>query len=136
MSENTQKGDLQCGRGGCGLLRVAMRPVGTRLKLRRMKAKKRGKRKAVRTLVIDRRKWLRGGDLDGLTSVLLRPSDGKMCCMGIYGRALGVPRKKLLNIGLPTSADETLDLDDDDPSTAAAQWPAWLFRPIDSSSRM
>jgi hypothetical protein len=39
---------------------------------------------------IDRSKWLRGEDAkDGLDSYLLRPSDGKQCCVGIYLSAIG-----------------------------------------------
>ncbi len=38
-------------------------------------------------LVIDRSKWLRG-DRD---SYLLRPSDQKMCCVGMYLAQCGVP---------------------------------------------
>lgn len=39
-------------------------------------------------LTINRKKWLRGEG--GLESCLLRESDGKMCCVGIYLSALGV----------------------------------------------
>ncbi len=37
-------------------------------------------------LVIDRKKWLRG---DGRDSYLIRPSDGKQCCLGFLGLACG-----------------------------------------------
>lgn len=37
-------------------------------------------------LVIDRKKWLRG---EGRDSYLLRPSDGKQCCLGFLGLACG-----------------------------------------------
>lgn len=47
----------------------------------------------MRTLVIDRKIWLRGeGDSSGQ---LLRPDDGKMCCIGIYLEACGVPKELL-----------------------------------------
>lgn len=43
-------------------------------------------------LVIDRSIWLRG-EPEG--SMLLRPNDGKMCCVGIYLAACGVPHSRL-----------------------------------------
>lgn len=44
-------------------------------------------------LRINRAKWLHGeGDY---VSYLLRPADGKMCCLGFYGQALGVPTETL-----------------------------------------
>jgi hypothetical protein len=39
----------------------------------------------VKKLVIDRAKWLRGKD----DSYLLRPTDGKMCCLGFYAESCG-----------------------------------------------
>lgn len=45
--------------------------------------------KTVTSFVIKRSEWLRG---EGATeSRLLRSTDGKRCCVGIYARALGVP---------------------------------------------
>jgi len=53
-------------------------------------------------LVIDRSKWLRGeGDMQ---SRLIRPSDGKMCCLGFYGLALGVSRDAMLDRSTPAQA--------------------------------
>ncbi len=47
-------------------------------------------------LTIDRSIWLRGADADdGRNSFLLRPSDGKRCCVGIYLSALGIPDELL-----------------------------------------
>lgn len=44
-------------------------------------------------LVIDREIWLRGEDT--YNSYLLRKSDNKLCCVGIYLKALGVADKCL-----------------------------------------
>ena len=48
---------------------------------------------------IDRAIWLRGEG--GHASRLLRSSDSKMCCVGIYLEACGVPRNALLNERMP-----------------------------------
>ena len=49
-------------------------------------------------LVIDRKVWLRGeGDA---VSRLLRPEDQKMCCVGISGKALGLPDRESMKAGL------------------------------------
>jgi hypothetical protein len=42
----------------------------------------------VKKLVIDRAKWLRGKDALN-DSYLLRPDDGKMCCLGFYAESCG-----------------------------------------------
>lgn len=42
-------------------------------------------------LVIDRKRWIRGEEL----SFLLRPTDERMCCLGFYGLACGVPKASL-----------------------------------------
>lgn len=44
----------------------------------------------MRKLVIDRKVWLRGER----ASYLLRRHDRKMCCVGIYLKACGVPEEK------------------------------------------
>lgn len=49
--------------------------------------------KTVTKFTIDRNIWLRGEGED--RSYLLRPADGKMCCVGIYLAACGVPREEL-----------------------------------------
>lgn len=51
------------------------------------------------TLVIDRRIWLRGE----AESCLLR-RDGKMCCIGIYLKACGIPDTSLVGLGSPFHA--------------------------------
>ena len=50
-------------------------------------------------LIIDRREWLRGEGPG--PSKLLRGSDGKRCCVGIFARALGVPDEKILDCTWP-----------------------------------
>jgi hypothetical protein len=65
-------------------------------------------------LVIDRKRWLRGEG--GAVSKLLRPSDGKMCCLGFYGRALGF------------SPDEIGHLSSPSDTYASGRWPAWLLQ--------
>lgn len=47
-------------------------------------------------LVIDRTKWLRGEGSEA--SRLLRPSDGKMCCLGFYSLSCGLTDKDIQNI--------------------------------------
>lgn len=50
-------------------------------------------------LVIDRKIWLRGDD----ASYLLRPSDGKMCCLGIYLEACGINKNAMNGVNVPSS---------------------------------
>lgn len=64
----------------------------------------------VKKLVIDRSKWLRGKPGDG---VLLRPEDGRMCCLGFLGRACGLTEGEINSQGCPQD-------------TESALWPAWL----------
>ena len=64
-------------------------------------------------LVIDRKVWLRGeGDA---VSRLLRPEDQKMCCVGIYGKALGLPDKVLEDVTTATGWGGT------------TVWPDWVL---------
>lgn len=51
-------------------------------------------------LIIDRQKWLRGEG--AIASRLLRPSDGKMCCLGQLGIACGIPSGMLENRAVPS----------------------------------
>lgn len=44
-------------------------------------------------VIIDRTKWLRGEGND--KSRLLRPSDGKMCCIGFACLAAGIPKSAI-----------------------------------------
>lgn len=52
----------------------------------------------VTAFVIRRSVWLRGDDDD---SMLLRPSDERQCCLGIYLEACGVPRAMLRGVMAP-----------------------------------
>lgn len=52
----------------------------------------------VKKFVIERDRWLRG---DEENSRLLRPSDGKMCCLGFYGLACGLSEERILDVGEP-----------------------------------
>lgn len=61
--------------------------------------------KKVKSFVIDRGKWINGhimtifgSDVD---SALLEPDTGLMCCLGIYGKACGIPEKEMKGKGLP-----------------------------------
>lgn len=70
--------------------------------------------KEVKEFVIDRTVWLRGeGARD---SRLLRPSDGKMCCLGIYLKACELKDEAISNLTVPASV--------------GGQVPQWLlFQP-------
>lgn len=71
-------------------------------------------------LVIDRRKWLRGEGTTG-KSKLLRTTDSKMCCVGIYLESVcKVPRKRLRN--LSSAQDVTAAYSE----RAKAPVPEWL----------
>lgn len=53
----------------------------------------------LKQLVIDRKIWLRGEG--SLKSKLIRESDGKQCCVGIYLLSCGVEAKSIINRGAP-----------------------------------
>lgn len=56
-----------------------------------------------RTLVIDRKIWLRG-HADGkgkVTKPVMLNKDGNQCCLGFDAIACGVSKKSILNIGTP-----------------------------------
>lgn len=55
-------------------------------------------------LVIDRQIWLRGEGEEA--SFLLRKTDGKMCCLGIYLLQRGVEPEHLMGVATP---DDLLD---------------------------
>lgn len=44
-----------------------------------------------------------GGETECLNSYLLR-EDGKMCCLGIYGKQCGIPESVLYNVATPSEA--------------------------------
>ena len=52
-------------------------------------------------LIIDRSKWLRGEGHEG--SMLLRPSDSKMCCLGFFGIACGLKEGQIYEVEDPSS---------------------------------
>jgi hypothetical protein len=56
-------------------------------------------------LVIDRAKWLRGEK-----GYLLRSTDGKRCCVGIYLSSLGVPDDAMCDLGTAYAVHEKVDL--------------------------
>lgn len=69
----------------------------------------------VKRFVIERERWLRG---DEENSRLLRPSDGKMCCLGFFARACGI--------------DEDQIEDEAEPEDVpGAGWPLWVLRESD-----
>lgn len=77
-------------------------------------------------LTIDRAVWLRGADAeDGRNSFLLRPSDGKRCCVGIYLSALGVPDELLS--GESEDGGVVVPCEDDEYETRLHDLvPSWL----------
>lgn len=79
-------------------------------------------------LIIEREFWLRGeGSLD---SRLLRPSDGKMCCLGYYGKLCGLTTDQIKDIESPQTIEPTQV---DDGFSVKAVWVnpkqqgEWLF---------
>ena len=80
--------------------------------------------KPMRTVVIDRRIWLRGDP----NSFLLRKGDKKRCCVGIYLRAVGVADDFL--IGKGTASGVSCDL------PVEAQWllSPLLYGAVDSNA--
>lgn len=71
-------------------------------------------------LEIDRAKWLRGEGAEN--SRLLRHYDGKMCCLGLYLEACGVPREVLRDKNTPAQLDERI--------------PRWLYEPNKALTRV
>lgn len=78
-------------------------------------------------LIIDRKKWLRGEG--SITSRLLRSSDEKQCCVGMYLGQLGVSRELLRDrstpcdglgapIPLPVDAEWLVDGKDNSPAAS------------------
>jgi len=57
----------------------------------------------VKTLVIDRSRWLRGEGAD--KSFLHRPEDGKQCCLGFYLRSCRVPLRELRGAAIPSDLE-------------------------------
>jgi hypothetical protein len=67
-------------------------------------------------LVIDRAKWQRGEPGNGC---LLR--DGRMCCLGFLGCALGIPADDLLEEATPGDVENSA-------------WPEWLLGDMSGNS--
>jgi len=66
----------------------------------------------VTEFVISRKEWLRGEGMRN--SALLRKSDGKRCCVGIFARACGAPDASIIDRVWPRRWD---------------RWaPEWLFQ--------
>lgn len=76
----------------------------------------------VTELVIDRSKWLRGEGSNA--SRLLRESDGKMCCLGMYGLACGLTPEDLLESHTPITAGLSILWSD----MSKASGSDWLFQ--------
>lgn len=61
----------------------------------------------VKEFTIDRSKWLRGeGSAD---SFLVRASDGKMCCLGFYGKACGILKKEMRGMQEPDEVGQKFE---------------------------
>jgi len=52
--------------------------------------------KNITAFTVDREKWYRG---KGETGSKLVRRDGRMCCMGFYGKTCGVPKKRMRGVG-------------------------------------
>jgi hypothetical protein len=80
----------------------------------------------VKSFVIDRLTWYRG---HGSSASKLLREDGKMCCVGIYGRALGVPDAYLLNLGtVSNSLGEKDPYGPVPPPARNLPWPEWTIK--------
>lgn len=79
--------------------------------------------KVVRTLTIDRAKWLNFQVLNYsfLNPRLLCPKSDLMCCLGIYLEKCGVPKEKLNNKRVPSQL-----------GTALPEQAKWLISDSDS----
>ena len=88
-----------------------------------MTTRRKLKLKNIKSFVIDRKIWARGRMLDesggSKVNSLLRIDD-KMCCLGIYLKACGVPNKDLLQVGDPENLDLPLKM-----------LPKWLLEEVD-----
>lgn len=56
---------------------------------------KKEKKKEVKSFTVKRSKWLRGEGHGN--SYLLRPNDGKMCCLGFLGIACGAEKEDIFD---------------------------------------
>ncbi len=68
--------------------------------------------KVVTSFVIDRQKWAPGLMGQCILSKLLNSDNGgKMCCLGFYGKACGIPNEKLENANFLTYISEDKQFD-------------------------
>lgn len=87
------------------------------------KAKIRPGRKIIKTLVIDRSRWLQGRWSD-ITESMLRSNSGNlphpmMCCLGFFAKRLGLTNEEITDIG---RLDEVSDLIPEPYRTEALEW--------------
>lgn len=69
-------------------------------------------------LVIDRKRWLRGGrtgDGERCNGSVLLSNQGHMCCLGFLAKACGAHDRQILRACSPISAVDV-------------SWPEWLIR--------
>jgi hypothetical protein len=59
--------------------------------------------KQLKSFTIDRKVWLRG---EGGRSMLYRPEDSKMCCLGIFMAKCGVPKSVLADHAIPNNLEQ------------------------------
>ena len=76
--------------------------------------------KTVTAFVIKRSEWLRGEGVE--RSYLLRGSDGKRCCVGIYARALGIPDSAIRGFSWPYSGGQIRNPCAWDTDDSEASW--------------
>lgn len=77
--------------------------------------------KQIETLTISRKRWLTAKDVNedkALFSMLYRPKDRKMCCLGFLGRACGAKVSELANKGSPSDVKQV-------------NWPAGMLKEIE-----
>ena len=69
-------------------------------------------------LIIDRAKWRAGGNpilnpnYTGEGSTQLLNDQGYMCCLGFRCHQMGIPKKLLLNVGMPLGLYNSYDIPD------------------------
>lgn len=87
-------------------------------------------------LIIDRTKWYRGWPTGAR---LLRPEDGKMCCLGFYGLACGLTEEEIRDQGepkevhsdkWPASCVHSEAMEDEPESEIVYENTSWTVRAI------
>ena len=68
----------------------------------------------INKLVVSRKRWLRGEGSD--KSMLLRPLDDKMCCLGFLACQVGAREEDIRDKTEPES-----------PFSSGWEWPSWMF---------